>query len=313
MSLTHATFPAGYRSVPHAHESEELAQLIEGELSVFLDGLEFKLREGDFIRVPALAVHWKRNHSAGPAVLLELHNPPRGGGNGGSLLDAFEREDASFGGAPRCCSARPTAPRATTPTVRTSFPEAPADNPLLARGADVWRGVVPTSSEPQPRQHRGDEDDRASAASGWHAARRADRLQDAAALPRRRADQLRHRGRGLDVHRRSRVLLAAGDFVRVPGNVVHWAMVEPGKTAFTFEVHTPLAGRSGRGQGHHLARSAASHPAPRVDSRAASSTTRFRSRSSRPTRRGCSRRPGEPCSSRARSPASVVKPTGARR
>jgi quercetin dioxygenase-like cupin family protein len=40
-----------------------------------------------------------------------------------------------------------------------------------------------------------------------------------------------------------RVLFSGpGDFVRVPGNVVHWASVEPGSSAFTWEVHTPLQG-----------------------------------------------------------------------
>jgi quercetin dioxygenase-like cupin family protein len=33
-----------------------------------------------------------------------------------------------------------------------------------------------------------------------------------------------------------------GDFIRVPGNVVHWASVARGKSAFTWEVHTPLQG-----------------------------------------------------------------------
>ena len=34
----------------------------------------------------------------------------------------------------------------------------------------------------------------------------------------------------------------AGDVIRVPGNVIHWALVEPGETAVTFEVHTPVQG-----------------------------------------------------------------------
>lgn len=79
VSISHATFPHGYRSAPHAYEGEEISQLIEGELTVYLQGQKYELKAGDVIRIPRLAIHWKHNGGQTEAVMLELHNPPLGG------------------------------------------------------------------------------------------------------------------------------------------------------------------------------------------------------------------------------------------
>jgi quercetin dioxygenase-like cupin family protein len=239
VSVTHAVFPGGYHSAPHAHESEELAQLIEGELSVFIDGLEFKLFEGDFLRIPALAVHSKRNRSPRQAVLLELHSPSR---RGASLLDAFEREDASHGGSEPVPFGQTYRASRYYADDEETFAEAPADNPLLARGADVWRGIEPSTSG----QNHGNKGQTKMVRVGGEtlAILLGERIGFKMRPHFHAAEQISYVVEGevwtfID----DRVIFSQpGDFIRVPGNVVHWAMVEPGEKAVTFEVHAPLQG-----------------------------------------------------------------------
>jgi quercetin dioxygenase-like cupin family protein len=249
VSLTHASFPAGYASAPHAHESEELSQVIAGELSVYIDGLEFTLSQGDFIRIPALTVHWKRNHGGEPATLLELHNPPRSGNGSGSLLDTFEREDASY---------RPGAAVRFGQTYRASryytdgeerFPQAPEDHYLRARGDRVWSGA---SAQPLPRQHGSAGTNKSvRVGSETMAILLSERVGLKARPHLHAAEQISYVVEGeVWTFVDDRVFYSGpGDFIRVPGNVVHWALVEPGQKAITFEVHTPLQGDPVHAQG----------------------------------------------------------------
>jgi quercetin dioxygenase-like cupin family protein len=242
VSLSHAVFPAGYRSAPHAYEGEELSQVIEGELSVYIDGLEFKLGEGDFLRIPALAVHWKRNRGQRPATVLELHNPPIGAPGSGSLLDTFEREDASFGGA---------APLLFGQTYRASryyadgedeFPEAPGDHVLRARAADVWAGVV---AQANGVNHGNRGETKTTRVGGeTMAILLGERIGFKMRPHFHAAEQISYVVSGeVWTFVDDRVFYSQpGDFIRVPGNVVHWASVDRDQTAFTWEVHTPLQG-----------------------------------------------------------------------
>ena len=74
-SLMVATRPAGYHSDPHTHECEQLNWLRAGELWIFVEDRAFRMRPGDFLRVPAGAVHWAWNRSDGPCTLVEVHSP----------------------------------------------------------------------------------------------------------------------------------------------------------------------------------------------------------------------------------------------
>lgn len=74
-SLMIATRPPGYHSRPHTHESEQLNWLHLGEVWIFVEEQAFQLRSGDFMRVPAGAVHWAWNKSAEPCVMIEVHSP----------------------------------------------------------------------------------------------------------------------------------------------------------------------------------------------------------------------------------------------
>jgi quercetin dioxygenase-like cupin family protein len=74
-SLMIATRPPGYHSTPHTHDCEQLNWLQAGEVWVFIEDQAFLLKPGDFLRVPAGAVHWAWNKSDTACTLVEVHAP----------------------------------------------------------------------------------------------------------------------------------------------------------------------------------------------------------------------------------------------
>lgn len=74
-SLMIATRPSGYHSVPHTHDCEQLNWLQSGELWVFVEDRAFHMTTGDFLRIPAGALHWSWNKGGGPCTLVEVHTP----------------------------------------------------------------------------------------------------------------------------------------------------------------------------------------------------------------------------------------------
>jgi mannose-6-phosphate isomerase-like protein (cupin superfamily) len=75
-SLMIATRQPQYRSKPHAHDSEQLNYVLEGELYVFIENGGFLVKKGDIFRVPRNAIHWSWVQGTMPCILLETHTPP---------------------------------------------------------------------------------------------------------------------------------------------------------------------------------------------------------------------------------------------
>ncbi len=246
VGLSHATFPPGYGSRPHSHEGEELSRLIEGEISIFMvaptqpgtSGTEFRISAGDYMRIPAMAVHWKRNVSSRPAVMLELHNPPLDEPLSHGLLDPFERHDGSFGhsGAIRFGKTY----RASAYFAEAAFTPAAEDHYLFmrdqaaaARFGTARTAKVHSNGEPITTHIVGGESmsimfterDGYKARPHFHASEQLSYVIDGEIWTFIEGRAYRS---------------PAGDFVRVPGNADHWAMASPGKKAVVFEVHTPL-------------------------------------------------------------------------
>ncbi len=74
-SLMVATRPEGYHSRPHQHDSEQINWLQSGDLWVFIEEEAVHLRAGDFLRIPANAIHWSWNLSDNPCTVVEVHTP----------------------------------------------------------------------------------------------------------------------------------------------------------------------------------------------------------------------------------------------
>lgn len=75
-SIMVATRQPQYHSKPHAHDSEQLNYVLEGELYVFVGEDGFLARKGDVFRIPRNVVHWSWVQGTTPCVLLETHTPP---------------------------------------------------------------------------------------------------------------------------------------------------------------------------------------------------------------------------------------------
>ncbi len=74
-SLMIASRSSGYHSLPHWHDCEQLNYLQSGEIWVFVEDTAFPLRAGDFLRIPAKAVHWAWNRTEADCELVEVHSP----------------------------------------------------------------------------------------------------------------------------------------------------------------------------------------------------------------------------------------------
>lgn len=243
VSISEARFCPSYASVPHALEGEELSQLTHGRLSVFMDGIEFKLQPGDFIRIPPMTVHWKKNLSDTEAVMLELHNPPLSTDQSQSLLDELEREDASYGRIQHGAFARTYIASRFYADNEANFPEATLENtPLLFRSASAWAAAPHLELD---RVYCSEGTNKMLRVGGESMAiMYSERLGLKARPHFHAAEQISYIVEGeLWTFLDDRVIHSrAGDVVRIPGNAVHWALVKAGHKAVTFEVHTPLQG-----------------------------------------------------------------------
>lgn len=66
----------GYHSPPHIDATDEqMNYCVSGETMLFVDGEGYRLKAGDFLRVPPNAVHWAYIVSDEPSILVETHVP----------------------------------------------------------------------------------------------------------------------------------------------------------------------------------------------------------------------------------------------
>lgn len=74
--LWEATVPPGGGPPPHLHTREEEGfYLIDGQVTVYVDGQTILATPGSFINMPKGSVHWFRNESNRPAKMLVLVAP----------------------------------------------------------------------------------------------------------------------------------------------------------------------------------------------------------------------------------------------
>lgn len=62
--------PPGFRSEPMSHEGEEIFYVVEGAITIELDGDTMVLETGDTAHFPSSRVHTTWNHTSSPATIL---------------------------------------------------------------------------------------------------------------------------------------------------------------------------------------------------------------------------------------------------
>ena len=96
-SLMIAERAPGYHTKPHAHESEQLNYILDGEIWFFVEDKGFHCKKGDYQRIPANKVHWAWNRSDVSATVAEAHAPALIGGRAGegavALFDEGEKPE----------------------------------------------------------------------------------------------------------------------------------------------------------------------------------------------------------------------------
>jgi len=96
--------PPGHRSEPIAHEGEEMFFILEGAVTVEVEGERTILSVGDSVHFPSTKTHSTWNHAAAPATILHI-----------CTMDVFgdepiePRDDAGL--APRSSGGRNSAPK----------------------------------------------------------------------------------------------------------------------------------------------------------------------------------------------------------
>lgn len=75
-ALVEAVVPPGGGPPPHRHSREEEGfYVVEGKVTVYVDGQKFDATAGAFVNLPKGSTHWFRNHTKGNAKMLILVSP----------------------------------------------------------------------------------------------------------------------------------------------------------------------------------------------------------------------------------------------
>ncbi|SMH56308.1 helix-turn-helix domain-containing protein [Mesorhizobium australicum] len=97
--------PPGYRSEPIAHEGEEIFYVLEGGITVEVDGETHVLGVGDSIHFPSRRVHSSWNHTSTPSTILHT-----------CTMDVFRDNEANSSSNPGAVTASELPPKPKTKT-----------------------------------------------------------------------------------------------------------------------------------------------------------------------------------------------------
>ena len=75
-SIMITTRSPGYHSRASAHEGDELDYITAGEMWLFIGRTGFKVKAGDFVRIPGGEMHWAWVTGDEPCTMLHVHTPP---------------------------------------------------------------------------------------------------------------------------------------------------------------------------------------------------------------------------------------------
>jgi len=75
-SIMVTTRSPGYHSRASAHEGDELDYVTAGEMWLFIGKTGFKVKAGDFVRIPGGEMHWAWVTGNEPCTMIHVHTPP---------------------------------------------------------------------------------------------------------------------------------------------------------------------------------------------------------------------------------------------
>jgi quercetin dioxygenase-like cupin family protein len=75
MMVVEWTMEAGAAMPTHQHPHEQVGYLLEGDVTMVVDGREYRLAPGDSYIVPPNVAHAGRIHA--PSVMIDIFSPPR--------------------------------------------------------------------------------------------------------------------------------------------------------------------------------------------------------------------------------------------
>lgn len=85
-SIMVTTRSPGYHSRCSAHEGDELDYVVSGEMWLFIGRTGFKVKAGDFVRIPGGEMHWAWVTSDQPCTMIHVHTPPFIGNEGAAEM-----------------------------------------------------------------------------------------------------------------------------------------------------------------------------------------------------------------------------------
>jgi mannose-6-phosphate isomerase-like protein (cupin superfamily) len=75
-SIMVTTRSPGYHSRASAHEGDELDYVTAGEMWLFIGKTGFKIKAGDFVRIPGGEMHWAWVTGNESCTMIHVHTPP---------------------------------------------------------------------------------------------------------------------------------------------------------------------------------------------------------------------------------------------
>jgi uncharacterized RmlC-like cupin family protein len=96
VSVAISRMPPAYHTKPHVHNREQIYRLLSGEMWYFVHTKGYRLKPGDFVRIPAGSICWAWNRGDKEAEAISVNVPGRHSNPDykGSAIPLFDDEPA---------------------------------------------------------------------------------------------------------------------------------------------------------------------------------------------------------------------------
>jgi mannose-6-phosphate isomerase-like protein (cupin superfamily) len=238
LSMSYSKRESGYYSGPQVHDTEQLNYVLSGEISIYMFNREYRLKAGDFMHIPKMAVHWACTRGTATCKIIETHNPPNIGKE-----TVCSRATGLFEGSEsvKCIS--------ETIQLTDKYAESEEEMPLVTSDDPYWI----SGDRIQPSEHK-----HMRSAGGLfslyvHAyetnlmiARRGPGYHSTPHVHQAEQMNFLLSGRLWIFAMEKAFLLKAGVFFRIPAMVPHWAWNDGDEDCQLIEAHSPILDASGK-------------------------------------------------------------------